>query len=255
MKHFLNISLIIVLFIPKLSNAGKDYSTTLTNNSSSFLNDHILSFYNILETADEKPSLDLFSKGYIGYLNLKKEGILKNHKVITLIDFSLPSNKKRLWIIDVESKRVILNTLVAHGKNSGNEHAETFSNIANSYQSSLGFYVTGNKYIGKHGLSLRLNGYEKGYNDNALQRAIVLHGANYVSEEFIKKNGRLGRSLGCPAVPVNFTEQIVNLTADGSALFIYKPEKNYLKVSTFLNEISAIEYLMHEVDLHSTIES
>jgi len=144
-------------------------------------------------------------------------------KVVTLIDFSLPSTAKRLWTIDLESGECMMHTWVAHGRNSGENDACSFSNIPQSYQSSLGFYLTGETYEGKHGYSLRLHGLEAGINDNALDRAIVVHGADYVSEDFIQTHGRLGRSHGCPALPTELTQPFIDLTKEGSLLFIYHP--------------------------------
>lgn len=180
-------------------------------------------------------SMELFKKGVTGYLNLKSEGMVKKD-VITLVDFEKSSNEKRMWIIDLAKNVVLKNTLVAHGKNSGELKANTFSNTPNSYCSSLGCYVTNDTYIGKHGLSLKLKGLDKDYNSNALSRSIVLHGAAYVCEDFIKSNGRLGRSHGCPAVPENENNEIIELIKGGSFLFINGSSENYS--SPYLNQKS-----------------
>jgi hypothetical protein len=145
--------------------------------------------------------------------------------ILTIIDFSLPSTDKRLWIIDLKHNTILKNTYVAHGMNSGENYALHFSNQPNTQMSAPGFYLTQNTYYGKHGYSLRLKGLEKGINDNAMKRAIVLHGAWYVSEDFIKKYGRLGRSFGCPAVPEAESEDIINLIKNGSLIFIYAKTK------------------------------
>lgn len=150
----------------------------------------------------------------------KYKGII-NKNIITVIDFTLPSTEKRLWTIDLKTGKVILNSLVAHGKNSGENIAEKFSNKPESHQSSLGFYLTENSYTGKHGYSMRLIGLEKNINDKAYDRAIVVHSADYVSEEFIEKHGRLGRSFGCPALPIDVNDTFINTVKDGSLLFIY----------------------------------
>lgn len=177
----------------------------------------------------------VFSTAYLGFLNLKKAGQLsENSHLLTVCDFSLSSSKKRLWVIDLNEKKVIFNTLVAHGKNSGEEFAQKFSNTESSYQSSMGFYITENTYIGNNGFSLKLLGMDSGYNDAALQRAIVMHGANYVSEEFIKNQKRLGRSWGCPAVPKELAEPIINTIKGENCLFIYFPEEQYLSSSKWL---------------------
>ncbi len=148
---------------------------------------------------------------------------LAKNNIITIIDFSLPSTKKRLWTLNFETGEVLLNTYVSHGRNSGNDVAEKFSNTPESYQSSLGFFLTDQPYSGKHGKSLRLKGLEKNLNDRAFERAIVIHGADYVSESFIQKHGRLGRSHGCPAIPEELTSTFIDKTKDGSLLFIYHP--------------------------------
>ncbi len=154
--------------------------------------------------------------------------------IVAICDFSQSANLKRLYIIDLEQKCLLFNSLVAHGRNTGEEFAQNFSNEPSSYKSSLGFYITQNTYQGKHGLSLKLEGVEKNFNHNASDRAIVLHGADYVSEKFIKENGRLGRSLGCPSVPVELTEPIIETIKDGSCLFVYYPDKKYLTSSSLV---------------------
>lgn len=143
--------------------------------------------------------------------------------VVTLIDFSLPSTVKRLWTVSLQTGEVLLNTYVAHGRNSGNNEARQFSNVPESHQSSLGFYLTDQIYVGKHGNSMRLKGLEKNVNDNAWNRAIVVHGADYATYDFIQKYGRLGRSFGCPAIPPDVTDKFIQTVKDGSLLFIYHP--------------------------------
>ncbi len=171
------------------------------------------------------PKLESFSQALEGFYEMKEKGVVTKD-ILTLIDFSLSSNTKRLWIIDLSTNTILYNSLVAHGRNTGNEFAKSFSNAAESYKSSLGFYATGEVYYGKHGRSLRLDGLEKGVNSNARNRAVVMHGADYVSESFIKNNSRLGRSLGCPAIPVELTDEIINTIKDKSLLFIYHPSRD-----------------------------
>ncbi len=161
-----------------------------------------------------------------GYLNLKQSNQLQNDSLIAIVDFSKPSVYKRFFILDIKNKKIIKNTLVAHGKNSGFHTAESFSNAVNSNQSSLGLYITQNTYFGKHGYSLRLQGVEKGLNDNAYKRAVVIHGADYVSDNFISRNGRIGRSFGCPALPPEDTQEVIDLIKNGTCLFIYHPKLN-----------------------------
>ncbi|WP_317163548.1 murein L,D-transpeptidase catalytic domain family protein [Flavobacterium rakeshii] len=180
------------------------------------------------------PDYESFERAFEGYVLLKEQGKIKKD-LLTLVDFSKSSNTKRLWIIDMSTKTVLYNTLVAHGRNSGNEFATAFSNAANSNKSSLGFYATGEVYIGKHGTSLRLDGLEKGINSNARSRAVVIHGADYVSEGFIKQHKRLGRSLGCPALPNRISKEVIDLIKGKSCLFIYHPSKNYVSTSKLVS--------------------
>lgn len=172
------------------------------------------------------PKIESFSNALEGFYDLKAKGLV-TRDILTVIDFSLSSNQKRLWVIDLATNTILFNTLVAHGRNTGDEFAKTFSNAAESYKSSLGFYATGEIYSGKHGASLKLNGLEKGINDNACSRAVVMHGADYVSESFIKNNHRLGRSLGCPAIPVEMTNEIIQAIKNKSCLYIYHPSRCY----------------------------
>jgi len=146
-----------------------------------------------------------------------------NDSLLTIIDFSKPSSEKRLFLIDFKNQRLLVNSLVAHGQNSGSLFAKTFSNRPKSHMSSLGLYITDHTYSGKHGYSLRLRGIDKGLNDKAYERAIVIHGANYVSEKYIKQVGRIGRSFGCPALPSQMNKEIIDLIKDGSCLYIYHP--------------------------------
>jgi hypothetical protein len=175
------------------------------------------------------PEFESFSKAIEGFNILKQQGKIKKD-ILTLIDFSKSSNTKRLWIIDMKTKTVLYNTLVAHGRNSGDEYATNFSNSNSSNKSSLGFYATGEIYNGKHGASLRLDGLENGVNSNARSRAVVMHAADYVSERFIQLHKRLGRSQGCPALPEKLNKEIINLIQGKSCLYIYHPSKKGSKI-------------------------
>jgi len=159
---------------------------------------------------------------------------LKKKNLLTIIDFSKPSTEKRFLVIDLEHKQLVYHCLVAHGKNSGENRAISFSNQARSLKSSLGFFMTAETYSGKHGYSLRLDGLEKNINDNARSRDIVIHGADYVSQPFIKKQGRLGRSWGCPALPIELSKEIIDMISGGSCLFIYG--NGYQENSGFLDK-------------------
>lgn len=175
--------------------------------------------------------LDVFSLAITGY---NKINDIKKKNLITIIDFSKPSSEKRFFVIDIIKKQLLFQTFVAHGKNSGDKSATTFSNKTESLKSSLGFYLTAQTYTGKHGYSLKLDGLEKGINDNARAREIVIHGADYVSQEFINKYGRLGRSWGCPALPVEISKEIINLISNGSCIFIYGADSYYTKNSELI---------------------
>lgn len=183
------------------------------------------SIYNSINSNNfAMPKSETFKKALEGFYHLKEKGKVKKN-ILTLVDFSLSANSKRMWVIDMSTNTILFNSLVAHGRNTGEEFANAFSNTSESYKSSLGFYATGEIYNGKHGMSLKLDGLEKGVNDNARNRAVVIHGADYVSESFIRAHSRLGRSLGCPAIPVELTASIINTIKDKSCLYIYHPSK------------------------------
>ena len=179
-------------------------------------------------------SRQAFNYAVEGYKYLLTAGKIKNDGVLSIIDFTLPSYSKRLFVIDLKSYAVLFNTYVSHGRNSGKALANEFSNELNSFKSSLGFYVTSGTYNGKHGYSLRLEGEEQGINDNALNRGIVMHCAPYVSESFIKSQGYIGRSEGCPAVSSKVYKPIIQKIKDGSCLFMYSPNEYYLSHSSIL---------------------
>ncbi len=180
------------------------------------------------------PSPDVFAIALKGHMALKEAPGVVKKDILTVVDYSLTSNEKRMWIIDLASKKVLFNDFVAHGRKSGNERAGIFSNVSGSNMSSIGFYVTGDTYQGKHGLSLFLEGMDRDYNSNARSRAIVMHGADYVSADFIKKYGRLGRSLGCPSVSMDIHEEVIQTIKGGTTLFIYYPDPNFLEKSELL---------------------
>ncbi|WP_396158626.1 murein L,D-transpeptidase catalytic domain family protein [Flavobacterium sp.] len=176
------------------------------------------------------PELEIFTKAFEGYTALETQGKIKNN-ILTIIDFSLSSTKERMWVIDMLNKKVILQTLVSHGIKSGKEFAKSFSNQNESYKSSLGFFLTGETYIGKHGISLKLDGLEFGLNDKARERAIVIHGAEYVSKKLANRQGYLGRSQGCPAVATAIAPKLIQTIKNKSVLFIYHPTRMYVNKS------------------------
>ena len=188
-----------------------------------------------MDLEDSGLSRQAFQNAWIGYYNLKKRGLLKKTNVLTICDFSQSSSNQRMYVIDVRNHRVLYRTFVAHGINSGNEYATAFSNKMESCKSSLGFYITSGTYTGVNGYSLRIEGVDKGFNDNASKRAIVIHGANYVSMRIVHKYGMMGTTFGCPAIPTEMTTQIIPVVKNGSCFFIYYPSKKYLAQSTVLN--------------------
>lgn len=183
-----------------------------------------------------KLSYDVFKKAYTGYMNLKAAGKVHAKKdILTVVDFSQRSSEKRLWVIDLNNNKIVFNDLVAHGQGSGDAMATQFSNTNDSHQSSLGFYVTDDTYIGKHGRSLRMNGMDEGFNHSARTRAVVVHGAKYVNAARAA-SGSIGRSWGCPAVSDELAQPLINTIEGGTVLFVYAPQDDYLKHSTWLNK-------------------
>jgi hypothetical protein len=171
-----------------------------------------------------------FKQAFTGYSKIKG----RKKDMLTLIDFTKPSTEKRLYVIDIKNRKLLFTSHVAHGRNSGDNYATSFSNKSGSYKSSLGFYLTENTYQGKNGYSLILNGLEKNINDKARERAIVMHGASYANPAVIKSVGRLGRSLGCPALPEAVSKPIIDAIKGGSLLYIYANNTDYFAHSTIL---------------------
>ena len=238
-----SVSIIAFSFLPKL-NAGNsslvtDYSY-YSNKTDDPLNKKIAYpeieiIYDSLKLEDLGLKKEAFAYAYTGYKKLVKEGLLNKEGIITICDFSQSSKKKRLYLIDLNEYKLLLNTYVAHGRNSGGEFAKRFSNTPSSLQSSLGFYKTRNTYYGGHGLALTLAGLEKGINDKAERRKIVVHGSDYIGDNYLRFSRFMGRSFGCPAIPKRYAEELINTIKNGSCLFIYHPNKNYLTGSKILN--------------------
>ena len=162
---------------------------------------------------------------------LQTSGAKVRSDVVTVIDYTKPSNERRLWVFDLAHTRVLFEELAAHGKNSGDGQALRFSNSPNSLMTSLGAFLTGDTYIGKHGLSLRLQGLEKGINDNSMARAIVIHAADYVSEVVARAKGRIGRSWGCPAVRPEISRRLIETLQGGTLVLAYYPDRSWLQNS------------------------
>lgn len=169
----------------------------------------------------------------VAYKNAESKGNVKK-PVLTVIDYSLPSSKQRMWIFDLRNEKLLYNTYVAHGMNSGMNTPHHFSNKVMSKETSLGTYVTRDTYMGSKGLSLNLQGLERGFNDNAYNRRVVIHGAWYVEPDFIKKTGRAGRSWGCPSIAKTLAKPVINTIKNGSVVFAYYPDKFYLSHSGFV---------------------
>jgi L,D-transpeptidase catalytic domain len=192
--------------------------------------------YTYMDLEKEGLSEKAFEYAWRGYHNLVKKGVIRKRSVLSICDFSQSSSSRRMYVLDLLHKKLLYRTYVAHGQNSGDEFAETFSNEPESFKSSLGFYVTKTTYFGRNGLSLRLNGVDDGYNDQALKRNIVLHGCTYVGDQYLQNFGEVGTSLGCPALPAAVSSRIIRTVKDGSCLFIYHPTQDYLDHSTVIND-------------------
>jgi len=197
--------------------------------------DTSFSLYDSLHLDSSGLSREAFDYATKGWQKLVDQGMVVNSSVLAIADFSQPSSNKRLYILDLKNYKLLFHTLVAHGRNSGKDMAVAFSNKMSSNMSSPGFYVTGDTYSGKHGYSLKLNGVEKGINDNAYNRAIVVHGADYVNETLAAKQGYIGRSLGCPAISTREAQPIINTIRNNSCFFIYEPGSDYTQHSALLS--------------------
>ncbi len=218
--------------------ANKVIGTVIS--ADSVYNTHINSLYTDLNLKEKGLALSVFEKALTGFYNLRQLGLVPHKSILTIADFDQLSTRKRLYIIDLQHKTLLLNTWVAHGQNSGGDEANAFSNINNSFSSSLGFYLTGEVYNGVHGKSLKLDGLDEGFNSNARSRSIVVHGAAYVSEGTIKALGRLGRSQGCPAVAPEVADKVIQTIEDKTVLFINKTDEKYH--SKYLNETLAASF-------------
>lgn len=233
-----SISLILISFA-KANNSSRFAATAKDSSatgSSALINEASVGekLYNDLHLQKVGLSKEAIDYAIKGYRKLVDSGLVNNSQYLTIVDFSQPSRNKRFYILDMKNDSLIRNTYVAHGKNSGVDMAKSFSNDLNSNKSSLGFYLTESTYRGKHGLSLRINGLENGFNDNAEARGVVVHGAPYVNARRVNSD-YMGRSQGCPALPENEYAQVINTIKDGSVIFVYNPDSNYLQSSALLN--------------------
>ena len=198
----------------------------------------IIDVKSVYDSLDIKDKIDysIFQKAYLGYVQI----LNKNPGVLIIIDYSKPSNEERFYVLDLNKKKLVYSTRVAHSKNSGLEIPLQFSDDPNSYQSSLGFFVTLGEYNGAYGYSLRLKGLEENINANAEDRAIVIHGGDIVEDEYIKKFGFAGRSLGCPVLPHSLTREIIDFIKHGRVLFIYGNDEEYIDESTYLSKLASV---------------
>ncbi|MCK9203989.1 MAG: murein L,D-transpeptidase catalytic domain family protein [Bacteroidales bacterium] len=224
-KYFLYL---LFLLIPVINKAGPDKPVSAVGWTGDI--------YSTLNLAEKGLSNDVFQLAIKGYRKLAANGKLQNSDILTIADFSQSSKNKRLYVIDLKNKALLFNTYVAHGRNTGEEFAKYFSNKAGSCKSSLGFYITRNHATGASvGLSLIIDGVEKGFNDNALKRQIIMHGATYATENFIRRTGRLGRSFGCPSLPPDLIKPVIETIEKGTCLFIYHQDEYYIRHSSLLN--------------------
>jgi len=240
--------LLIVIFLGAFSNASSypersapifsvDTISSPESNSGAYTTrsfvEEKLDVYDSLHLEESGLSRKVFELALRGMYKLIRKGHIKQN-ILSIVDFSQPSVNKRLYVIDLDSYSLLYNTWVAHGVKSGKVEATYFSNKPASHKSSLGFYVTGQTYKGSNGYSLKLLGVEKGINDYAFRRGIVMHGAEYVSEEYIQSQGYIGRSYGCPAVPADISRELIDQVKEGTCLFIYHPSSTYRSKSSLI---------------------
>ena len=213
-------------------------NTTITTETDIKPQKVILDVKSVYDSLNIKGKIDysIFQKAYLGYVQIPN----KNPGVLVIIDYTKPSNEERFYVLDLNKKKLVYSTRVAHSKNSGLEIPLEFSDDPNSYQSSLGFFLTLGEYNGAYGYSLRLKGLEENINANAESRAIVIHGGDIVNDEYIKKYGFAGRSLGCPVLPAALTKEIVNYIKHGRVLFIYGNDEEYIEESLYLSKLAPV---------------
>lgn len=216
----------------KPANHATKFETPKTSSSD---NGYLIELHDRISRAGIKLSEEILSLALFGFNKLNAQQKLSKDSILTIIDYSKSSKEKRLFVIDLKSMQVLFNSVVAHGRNTGEEYARSFSNLLNSHQSSLGFFITQKPYKGNNGYSLALDGVDRGFNDLAKKRAIVIHGAEYASEQMIKTKGYLGRSFGCPSLPPQLNKKIIETIKEGNCVFAYYPDPKYLNASELLN--------------------
>ena len=220
----------------KKATGDKNFPSLLNNiSNASFLKVQSDSLYNLMGLSNYGLQREVFFKAYKGYNFLLKKGLVRKKNILTVCDYSQSSNNKRLYVIDLKETRLLFNTFVSHGKNSGGEFATTFSNLVESNKSSLGFMLTAETYNGKAGYSLRFDGMEAGINDKVRSRDIVLHGSYFVNAQMVEERGMMGNSLGCPAIPNDKRNQVIEAIKGGSCFYINHPDNWYNTTSSILN--------------------
>lgn len=225
------INVLALSIIPNNGSGSKKYTGAIDPSS----NNYVTMIWEKISHTGTGLSEEVFSLAVRGFSKLQAQNRLSKDSILAIVDFSKSSKEKRLYVLDLKTKSMLFNSLVSHGRNSGEEYARYFSNALNSHKSSLGFYVTKSTYNGNNGYSLRLEGVEKGFNDLAETRAIVVHGAPYAEDPNACRNTYLGRSFGCPAVPMSSHKKIIESIRGGNCLFIFYPDQEYLDKSEILN--------------------
>jgi len=213
--------------------------TTVNNSFASDLSENVAeldAIYDSIKLGKAGLSKEAFEYAMKGYNELSEQHKINRKDIITICDFSQSSRRKRMYVVDLANYKLLIQTHVAHGRNSGAEYAKRFSNKPESLQSSLGFYKTSNTYYGGYGLALNIDGLEPGINDKARRRKIVVHGSDYVGTNYLRFSRYIGRSFGCPAVPAKQSRKIINTIKNGTCFFIYHPTKKYIEASKILND-------------------
>jgi hypothetical protein len=219
---------------------------SLTGMSPAHFEDSLSHLYDAIALREKGLSYEAFRYAMIGFYTLKDDGRVSDKNIVSIIDFTKPSSEQRFYTIDLERQAVVFHSYVSHGKNTGENVATSFSNVVHSNQSSLGFYITGETYIGSKGYSLKLDGIEEGINDKMRERAVVMHEADYVSESWIRKYGRLGRSQGCPALPKEISREVINTIKGRTVVFAYYNDDRYIAQSDYLNVDALISRIPNE---------
>jgi hypothetical protein len=216
----------------------KNFPSLLSNSANSPVIKKVAdSIYDLISLGEYGLEKEVFFNAYKGYSYLLNKGLLRKTNLLTICDYSQSSNNKRLYVVDLLNSRLLFNTYVSHGRNSGNEFATSFSNYDNSNKSSQGFLVTSSVYSGKAGMSMQFDGMEQGINDRVKSRSIVLHGSRFVNENIMNTRGTIGKSLGCPAVPYGIHTRIIDAIKGGSCFFINSSDSWYAQSSRILNSV------------------